>query len=634
MTLFRQFALMLFTLISAMLFVVSLLNFASARDSAKDRLYDDAKNSATTLSLSLGSVKGDVGAMSVMINANFDSGNYELIRLVDVDGKILSQKLDESKDSSTPLWFSSLVDIKAPHAFANVSSGWIQVGILEVVSNASSIEQELYKNFKEITLFFALTLSLSLALLYATLKFMLRPMDTIKEQVKGVLENKFILQKDLPKTLELRDIVISINTMVFRLKAIFEQSAMELKELKEREYVDKDTGLKNKTYFISKLPQYLKDDASSSLGSNIFMDLRGVIDANNKLGRVAVNGLISKLIESFKKHSSHLLDSMIIRVSGVEFSIFLPRIEMQEAEDIAKKIQKESFEIIKSFDLEERDFYLSFGIYEYASCNSVSEFLSACDDSLSQAHFFDSKIYAQRASQTVEIMGKNEWRQTIVDSIESDRFKFSFWNVVDLSTKKIKHKIITTKLSIDEEKSFSYAQFMSHALQLGLAYELYTHLLIKLFKSKLDSEWEYAFRLPYEFISSRSSYEFLLDLLSSGVDKKITFELPDRYLRGDSKYITKTVDLLHAHGVGVGVYEFIADSDGFEYLHAHSLSYIKMDPHFILSQQRASLSALKSLTRSLGIDIIAFSVNSDKLRLELEALGIENIQGVVTEKLI
>ena len=105
MTLFKQIAILLSIFLLIVLTTVLTLNFQSANESAQDRLYEDAKNTATSLSLSLGSANGDISMMSTMINANFDSGNYRYISLVDVDNTLIYDRSIESDLSNIPNWF-------------------------------------------------------------------------------------------------------------------------------------------------------------------------------------------------------------------------------------------------------------------------------------------------------------------------------------------------------------------------------------------------------------------------------------------------------------------------------------------------------------------------------------------------
>ena len=135
MTLFKQIALMLSIFLLIILATVLTLNFQSANKSVQERLYEDAKNTATSLSISLGSANGDISMMSTMINANFDSGTYRYISLVDVDDKMIYDRINESETPDVPKWFIKALNIKAPVASANVSAGWSQVGILNIQSD-------------------------------------------------------------------------------------------------------------------------------------------------------------------------------------------------------------------------------------------------------------------------------------------------------------------------------------------------------------------------------------------------------------------------------------------------------------------------------------------------------------------
>lgn len=86
MTLFRQIAILLSIFLVILLATVLTLNFQSSSKTAQERLYEDAKNTSSSLALSLGSANGDLAMMATMINANFDSGNYSRIVLFDVEG--------------------------------------------------------------------------------------------------------------------------------------------------------------------------------------------------------------------------------------------------------------------------------------------------------------------------------------------------------------------------------------------------------------------------------------------------------------------------------------------------------------------------------------------------------------------
>jgi len=277
MTLFKQIAIMLSLFLLIILTTVLTLNFQSANKSVQDRLYEDAKNTATSLSLSLGNANGDLSIMSTMINANFDSGHYREITLVDVDNSTLYERKSESEITDIPEWFLNITNIKAPVARANVSAGWSQVGILSVQSDTTYAYKQLYSIFKNLLISFAVIAIIGLIILNLLLHTILRPLKEVQKQAAAVIRNEFIIQENIPYTKEFKDVVLGMNNMVSKVKAMFDKGNRELKAHKELEYIDQDTQLRNRKYLIDKLPSYLKVDASSEVGVNIIIELSGMI---------------------------------------------------------------------------------------------------------------------------------------------------------------------------------------------------------------------------------------------------------------------------------------------------------------------------------------------------------------------
>lgn len=291
MTLFKQIAILLSVFLLIILSTVLVLNFQSANNSVQKRLFEDAKNTASSLSLSLGSANGDITMMSTMINANFDSGNYQFISLEDIEGEVLYNRETETQNIDVPSWFFNIVDIKAPVARANVSAGWSPVGILNVQSDVSYAYMQLYSILKNLVISFAILAFIGLVLLNLLIHAVLKPLKQVQLQAEAVARNEFITQTNIPKTKEFKDVVIGMNNMVHKVKVMFDKGNEELKRQKELEYIDPDTKLRNRKYLIDKLPEYLKIDASSKGGINMMIAFSGVVEANEKIGHRDVDKL-------------------------------------------------------------------------------------------------------------------------------------------------------------------------------------------------------------------------------------------------------------------------------------------------------------------------------------------------------
>ncbi|MBW6488370.1 LapD/MoxY N-terminal periplasmic domain-containing protein [Sulfurimonas sp.] len=636
MTLFKQIALMLSIFLLIILATVLILNFQSANKGVQDRLYDDAKNTATSLSLSLGSANGDLSMMSTMINANFDSGNYSLISLVDVENNSLYDRKTESDIKTVPKWFISLIELQAPIAHANVSAGWSQVGILSVQSDSTYAYKQLYSILIDLLIYFTIIALVSLVTLNLLLHAVLRPLKEVQKQAGAITKNEFIIQSNIPYTKELADVVLGMNNMVSKVKAMFDKGNEELKAHKELEYVDQDTQLRNRKYLIDRLPAYLKADASYEGGVNMLISLSGIIEANEKLGRQNVNKIFIKIADIFRNGTKNIKDSIVARINGTEFSLLLPNYSNEEAIELAKNIQQSCKDVIEAAELDPNETFASVGLYNYRHSDSITKLLSKSDNALAQAKFNHENIHLEKAEDAIEVMGKEAWKLLINKAIEKERFSFVSWSVIDTKAKKLSHNVLSINLTLDKNSSYGYAQFMAPAIQSGLSCNIYKKIVDMLFKnsSMMLSASTYSLRLPHEYLEDKDTYGNLSELLRANaalLTFKVIIELPDRLVRQDSKLIREYIELFRKYGISIGIFEFIGESKDYGYLQELRPVYIKGESSYFLTQSDQSLSALRLITDTLGISLIAVGV-SDTLTLEkLKARDIHIVQGKVTE---
>ncbi|MFA5233494.1 MAG: LapD/MoxY N-terminal periplasmic domain-containing protein [Sulfurimonas sp.] len=636
MTLFKQAALMLSLFLLIILATVLILNFQSANKGVQDRLYDDAKNTAASLSLSLGSANGDLSMMATMINANFDSGNYNLISLVDVENKMIHDRIMESDITAVPKWFISLIELQAPIAHANVSAGWSQVGILNVQSDTTYAYKQLYAILIDLLISFIIIALVGLATLNLLLHAILKPLKEVQKQAGAITKNEFIIQSKIPYTKELADVVLGMNAMVLKVKAMFNKENEELKAHKELEYIDQDTQLRNRKYLIDRLPAYLKADASYEGGVNMLISLSGIIEANEKLGRQNVNNIFTEIADIFRESTKNIKDSIIARINGTEFSLLLPNFSNEEAMELAKKIKQSCKDVIEWAELDPNDTFASIGLYQYRHSDTIAKLLSRSDNALAQAKFNHENIHLEKAENAIEVMGKEAWKLLINKAIEKDRFSFVSWSVIDTKAKKLSHNVLSINLTLDKNSSYSYAQFMAPAIQTGLSCNIYKKIVDMLFRnsSMVLSASTYSLRLPHEYLEHKDTYANLSELLRANaalLSFKVIIELPDKLVRQDSKLIREYIELFRKYGISIGIFEFIGESNDYSYLQELRPVYIKGESSYFLTQSDQSLSALRLITDTLGISLIAVGVADMEALEKLKARDIHVVQGKVTE---
>jgi len=636
MTLFKQIALILSLLLLIILTTVLNLNFKAANDSVQDRLYEDAKNTASSLSLSLCSANGDLSMMSTMINANFDSGTYNYISLLDVDDELLYERKAENQEIDLPQWFLNITNIKAPVASANVSAGWSQVGILNVQGDVTYAYKALYSILENLLISFSIITLIGLSALNLLLVAILKPLKEVQKQAEAVIRNEFIIQESIPYTKEFRDVVLGMNNMVSKVKAMFDKGNRELQYQKELEYIDQTTKLKNRKYIIDKLPEYLKVDATSKGGINMMISLSGVIKANETLGHRKVDKLFNAVADIFREQTEDFENVIIARMNGTEFSIFIPDCESMHGLMIAETILTSSQFVIKQYDLNNEETFISIGLYGYNHTETVGEVLSHSDNALAQAKFKEWHIHLAKAEDTVEVMGKDAWRTILLDVIKHKHFKFVPWSVVNAKNKKTIHSVLSLNIKVDEETTYCFGQFMAPANQVGLSDDIYESILDMIFKTPDSTlvDDTYSLRLPYEYLTQSGTYDRMKTLFSRYalvLPFRLIIEIPDKLASQNSELVQDYKRLFERYQIEMGIFEFIGESKDYQYLQDLRPLYIKGEPSYFISQNEQSLSALRLITDSLDISLIATGVMSlDTLEL-LETKEIHIVQGRVAE---
>ncbi len=638
MTLFRQIALMLSIFLLIILATVLTINFNSANTSVQERLYEDAKNTASSLSLSLASAQGEISMMATMINANFDSGNYNYISLVGLDNEVLYERKSESKPLDVPAWFVNAVPIHAPLALANVSAGWNPIGLLHVKSDVSHAYTQLFSILKNLLISFSILAVIGLVILNLLIAATLKPLKKVQFQAESVIRKEFIIQENIPYTKEFRDVVLGMNNMVFKVKAMFDKGNEELKKHKELEYTDKSTKLKNRKYLIDKLPEYLKIDASSKGGINMMIALSGVVQANEKIGHKDVDRLFVEIAQIFSAHASNYENSIVSRMNGTEFSILLPDCSDTEAMKLATSIYKATTNSVIASGLKTEETFVSIGLYEYNYRQSIAQLLSLCDNALSQAKIMQGHIHLDKAEDAVEVMGKDAWRAIISDAIEHNRFSFVSWSAVDAKARKIAHNVLSVSMEGSDSTTYSYGQYMASAIQIGLSPHIYKSIINMMFKTpdlKLKNS-VCSLRLSSEYLMQEDTFTDLKHLLKEYAHKlpfKLIVEVPDKFVRHNAEQIRSYKNLFEMHGIELGLFEFIGEGGDYKYLQDLRPVYIKGESSYFISQSEQSLSALKLITDAIGISLIASGVMDEKTLKELMLKEITIVQGRATERI-
>ena len=639
MSLFKQMALAISLIIVILLGAVMAMNYNSFKKDMVQSLYETTVNNISSITSQLSEAGNSPALITSIIDAEFDSGYFKKIDFISNDSSFKYKQEDTDPIENVPEWFINFTNIKLDTVTSDVLSGWNMIGVVSVDGDTSIVYKALYKMFIKLLYLFAISVSISLVVLGFMLSIILKPLKGVQQQAEAVIRNEFIIQEKVPYTKEFKDVVLGMNNMVSKVKAMFEKGNEELKRQKELEYIDPITKLRNRKYLIDKLPEYLKIDARSKGGVNMMIALSGVIQANEKLGHQEVDKLFNNIADIFREETSYYDESIIARMNGTEFSIFIPDCSSKNAMAIAESILKKSSKIIQEYELDTEETFISIGLYEYNYQESIGKLLSQSDNALAQAKFNATNLHLAQVTNITEVMGKDAWREIINDAIQNNKLQFVSWSAVDGKNRTIAHKALSLTLQATNDKTYYYGQFMAPANQAGLSDDIYRSVLNMLFKNS-DNSFKGAIcslRLPYEFLTLSNTYDEMKQLLNTYASKlpfKLIIEMPDKLVSQNSELVKDYKSILEKNHIEMGVFEFIGESIDYQYLQELRPVYIKGESSYFLSQSDKSLSALRLITDSVGITLIASGVMDLDTVKELQERDIYTIQGKATDLLL
>ena len=603
------------------------LYFVKSKEYFESRLASDAENTAHALTLSLKPVIDNREETERIVDAVFRNGNYRRIELRSMRDETLYQKVKDADRNRPPHWFVEMVGIKAPVATDVLEKNERLFFNIIVQSDPTVAYRQLYELFFYTIMLFVVFGAIGLVLLNLLLRVVLRSLESIRNQAEGVIHNRFIIQKEIPTAVELKNVVLAMNSMVKRVKDLYVRSSEAMKESQEMLYLDQVTDLFNRRYFQLKLPEYLLANDTRSHGSLMMIRMKGMAEGNKRMGHKKMDALLLEFAKILKEECEVVHEPLICRVNGTEFALTLPVYNTETTEDLARNIVNKHIILSEKYGLRDT-LILSIGISEYERKMQVTKLLSQVDSALSDAsRYNENRIVTFKGEESNRpAVGKTMWRDIIMGALKEGRLQPNHLPVYDLKH----HKEIINTLTFDivhAGKSIRYGDYIPAVIELGLEQEL------------LNFEFDYMKR--HHFNEEGVAFEMIADMLQES-DKLFLFEETikeiSENMRGSlyveiSEYDILSLEpivvehvsmIMKRYGVRFGINRFNGERGEYSYLKYSAPAYVKMSESYYLDLDTASKNALLTLLGSLDIKLIIVDVHEENVE-KLQAGAIRYI---------
>ena len=245
MTLYRQITLSIILLLLAAFLGTVIISTQNLRTFLLTQLETHAQDTATSLGLSLSAPMQahDMTTITSMVNAVFDRGYYRQLNITTLNSDTLLSRSSQTKNSKVPKWFTDTIDLEPPVAEALIMSGWQQAGKVQVSSHPGHAYGQLWSNTVDTFRWFLVLATIITIIGLIAVNILLRPLRLIESQADAICNATYPLQKKLPRTRELRRVVMAMNRMSGKISSIFAEQSALTERLRKQAYEDPVTGL-------------------------------------------------------------------------------------------------------------------------------------------------------------------------------------------------------------------------------------------------------------------------------------------------------------------------------------------------------------------------------------------------------
>ena len=299
MTLYKQLVAGMIAVILMLLISVFIIEFNTTRNNLIQQQQSEVHNTINTVGLALAPYLEDKDSVAVesVINALFDGSSYSVVRLIFLDTGEEILRSYPVKPNNVPKWFTDLHLFERIHDRRVVTSGWMQLAEVEIVSHPGQAYVQLWLAFERLVIAFCIIALIGLFSISFILKRALKPLNLIVKKMEQVARNQFGDPLPRPATQDLIYVVDGINSMSAQLEKSFQAQAKEAQQLRERAYVDPVSGLGNRAYYMSQLSSWLSE---GGFGGVAILEASFIRELYEEKGYEFGDGMVRELADHLK----------------------------------------------------------------------------------------------------------------------------------------------------------------------------------------------------------------------------------------------------------------------------------------------------------------------------------------------
>lgn len=633
MSLIRQIWLLLIgALLVAVLGSVGVV-IESERDTLQTQLRLKNSDNAASLALALSQQRGEPQLMELVMAAQFDTGFYRQIRFTAPDGKTSFVRDKALVPARAPGWFVALLPIESTPGVAQVSDGWRPLGSVQVVSQTAFAHDDLWTG--GMRALFTLTVVAVLAALVA--RFVVdrirRPLDQAVRQAQSLVDGEFVTVPE-PRVPELARLTRAMNTMVARLKLIFEAQAQQVEGLRREANADPVTGLANRKHFMARLSGTLQGEYGAAEAGLVLLRVLDLAGINRNLGHGATDRMIGAVGQALEAYTERVPGCHVGRLNGSDFALCLPvgSVALETAQAVARALGV-------ALPVFGTGIAIAVGAVEMRRDMSLSQVMGAADAALARAEsrgafaveLADSG--ADAAGDTI-VLGEGAWRQRIADALAHGRARLVGFPVIDVE-RRLVHLECPLRIQLEPGGAFeTAARWLPLALRGRLTAQI-DERAVELALADIERDGEA--RCVNLSSASLADSAFAARLRARLLDapqlaRWLWLEVPEAAAVEQFAQVQELAHQLRPTGARIGLEHAGERLSRIDRLFEAGLDYVKLDAAVVQgvagdSARAAFLKSVVAMLHGLSVQAIAEGVSDAADAKALWAVGVDAITG-------
>ncbi len=617
-------------------FVVSSL---SARSYLEEQFYQKNIDNASSLALSLSAEQLDPTLIELYLNSQFDTGHYQFINLVDMNGSTIASQFDTRSYDEAPAWLMKAFPINVKPGVAQVSNGWQQVGTLSVSSHTRFLYKQLWTSSKLLFSYFFVISIVSGIVGSVLLRTLTRPLSTTVAHAEAIGQRRFITTAE-PRTLEFKALIRSMNKLSEHVKDMLDNESEKLENWRKEMQYDKVTHLLNREPILSHLKTFTTNEDERAGGGILLIRVADLFVMNKQHGRHTMDVMLRHIGESLLVDCSSKLGrhGLAGRLNGSDFLIVMPGLG-EHLEEKARELYENTCRVCRLNEMPELKLYGASTRYHVGE--KIGAILSRSDSVLASAPEYDSRSFIHVEASAAGVLELNvaDWRGFLAAALSENRFTFEHFPVMSCKDELL-HLEAPARLIQADKSLLNAGQFMPHISRLNMGTQL-DIVVTKLALQEISSnKVAVGINLSSSLLNEPRAMAEIAELIRQSGDagESLWLEIPEFGVFQNIEGFRSFCNLIKPFNCKVGIEHVGQELVHIGKLHDLGLDYIKIDSSLIhnidsTTSNQVFIRGLCTIVHSIGLVAIAEGVETVAEWNSLKTLGIDGGTGKYFPKL-